>query len=482
MSTPTNTPETGRRAARRDRRALDRLAVGGAVLVALATALLVTGGVVEAGPEQRDGATAVPVDQVSTACAAFPAPGRGQVLTLAAPLPDAPAGGTLTAGPVGGPAEDVADGAGRGVLVRLRPTAASATDAAFAVRADDGEAAGRTTYEVDRQRGTAAVAVQECLAPRGRWWFTGAGAGLDHTSTLVVTNLDPGQAVIDVEVHGPDGRVDAVGTRGITVPSGEVHTVDLLDVAPQAEELSVRVEASRGRVVAALADRFATRPASAPGREWIPAQADPSRVLRLAPLPVRADRRTLVVGNPTDREALAEIEISTGSGTFPPTEVSQVRVPPGAVVTADLGSAVGREAAAVLLRSPVPLTATVRSTRGADVSYAAAAPLLGGPAAVVVPQGLAPSLQLTAADDGGTARVVAYTADGEEVDAADLELEPATTTTWAPKRPADYLVVTPRSGRISGGLALTGGAGVAQAALRELPVMLRRPVVVPVVR
>ena len=46
------------------------------------------------------------------------------------------------------------------------------------------------------------------------------------------------------------------------------------------------------------------------------------------------------------------------------------------MVTADLGPAVGKEASAVLLTSPVPLTATVRSTSAADVTYTAAAPLL----------------------------------------------------------------------------------------------------------
>ncbi len=278
---------------------------------------------------------------------------------------------------------------------------------ALGVAAEGAAAVGRATFAVDQARDAAAVGVGECLAPRARWWFTGAGAGLDHASTLVVANLDPGRAVLDVEVHGPDGLVDSIGTRGITMEPGEVQTIPLVEVAPQTDELAVHVEASRGRVVAALADSFATQPAAAPGRDWIPVQSDASQLLRLSPLPARADRRTLVVANPTDREALADVEVSTGSGTFVPTDVPQLRVPPGTVVTADLGPAVGKEASAVLLTSPVPLTATVRSTRAADVTYTAAAPLLDGPAAAVLADDTVPTLQLTAGDDGGTAKVTA---------------------------------------------------------------------------
>lgn len=478
-----STPASGRRVARRERRGVDALTALGVALVVLAVSLLLAAGAAEHEPAPPARAGTVPVDEVTTACAAFPAAGGGEVLTLAAPLPDAADDGAVTAGPVGGRTEPV-DDARRGALLSLdlAPGGEAATGWALGVAAEDEAAVGRSTFLVDRARDAAALGVQECLAPRSRWWFTGAGAGLDHASTLVVANLDPGRAVIDVEVHGPDGLVDSVGTRGITVQPGEVQVIDLVEVAPQAEELAVHVEASRGRVVAALADRFATRPAAAQGREWIPVQADAGRQLRLAPLPARADRRTLVVANPTGREALAEVEISTASGAFVPTDVPQLRVPPGTVVTADLGPAVGREAAAVVLDSSVPLTATVRSTRAADVTYAAAAPLLDGPAAAVVADDTAPALQLTAADAGGTADVTTYSAEGDEVDTAELEVEPGTTLSWSPESRAAYLVVTPGRGRLFGGVSLSGAAGVSQVPLRPLPVALRRPVVTPVVR
>ena len=478
-----STPVSGRRVARRQRRGVDVLTALGAGLVVLAALLLVAAGSVENEPEPVEQAATVPVDEVATACAAFPGAGSAEALTLAAPLPETAGDGTVVAGPVGGRTEPV-DGARRGVLQPLEMAAGGTAGDGWAlgVAAEGAAAVGRATFAVDQARDAAAVGVGECLAPRARWWFTGAGAALDHASTLVLANLDPGRAVLDVEVHGPDGLVDSIGTRGITMEPGEVQTIPLVEVAPQTDELAVHVEASRGRVVASLADSFATQPAAAPGRDWIPVQSDASQLLRLSPLPARADRRTLVVANPTDREALADVEVSTGSGAFVPTDVPQLRVPPGTVVTADLGPAVGKEASAVLLTSPVPLTATVRSTRAADVTYTAAAPLLDGPAAAVLADDTVPTLQLTAGDDGGTAKVTAYSAEGEAADTADLEVEPGTTLTWEPEGRAAYLVVAPGRGRLFGGVSLAGAAGVSQVPLRPLPVTLSQPVVVPVVR
>jgi hypothetical protein len=476
-----STPTPGRRVARRQRRRPDGVALLGVGAVALSALLLAAASWVEAEPEQTTRPTKVAVDRTTTACLGTRVSGSAQVSTLAAPLQSEAAGagegGTLEVGPGEGGRE--VDAGARGALRNLEAPDAGA---ALVVTATGEPAVGRATFQVDRSPGEALVGVQECLPPRSRWWFTGGGAGLDHRSRLVIANVDPGPAVVDVVVHGPDGVVDSVDTRGITIAPGDVRTIDLVEVAPQTEELAVNVEASRGRVVAGLADAFATSPAAPPGHEWVPAQGEAARVIRLAPLPRRADRRTLVLANPTDREALVDVEVSGESGAFAPTDVSQVRVPPGSVVTADLGQVVGEDASAVLLASPVPVTATVRSADGADVSYAAAVPVLTGPAAAVLAGGTDAGVHLTAGGDGGTATVTAYTADGTEVDSAQLDLPPTATLAWSPEGAADYVVVAPGEGAVAGGVALAGSAGLSQVPLRPLPVALRQPVVVPVVR
>ena len=449
----------------------------GVALVGVAVLLLLAAGMVQAQPESAAAPETVPVDQVTTACVAQPTSGESETYTMAAPLPDAPHGGSVTVGPVGQKPKSLGE-APRGELRKVDPPEAGS---AAMVSALDAEALGRSTFQVDRTGGSDAVATQECLPPRARWWFTGAGAGLDHQSKLVLTNVDPGPAVVDVVTHGPDGVVDSVGTRGITLRPGEVRTIDLLDVAPQSDELAVHVEASRGRVVAALSDSFASRAGAEPGQEWIPPQDDIARVLRLAPLPRKADSRTLVVANPAGREALVDVQISGQSGAFAPTGVAELRVPPGAVLTTDLGGAIGADASGVLLRSTLPVAATVRSSSASDAAYAGAVAQLDDPAAALLPSGTTGAVHLMGGPHGGTAEIAAYSSKGKQVDSGKLALPANATLAWSPKHGASYVVVTPTKGRVFGGVTLEGNGALAQVALRPLPVFLKRPVVVPVI-
>lgn len=472
-----STPAQGRRIAARQRRRPDGTALTGVVLVVLSLVLLVAADLVTADPRPPARVTAVTVDEVAVACAAASqARGRREVFTLAADLPGTADGGAVEAGPVGGERAPLSGARGQRVAVGLRGAAALPV----AVTATGEQALGRATFQADRAPGDRQLAVQDCAQPRSEWWFTGAGAGLDHSSELLLVNTDPGPAVVDVVALGPEGVVDSVGTRGITVAPGEVERVDLLDVAPQAEEIAVQVRASRGRVVAALSDTLSSGAGVAAGREWIPAQGGPTREVRLTPLPLRADRRTLVVANPSGREALVEVELAGESGTFVPTGLEPLRVPPGAVVTADLAPAVGRDASAVLLHSPVPVTATVRSVSGVDHTYAAAVRPLRRPAAAVLPTSTA-ALHLTAGDRGGAATVTTYAADGQRLSSAEVTVPAASTFAQAMDPKAASVLVTPSRGRVWGGVTL-GGQGVSQVLLRPLPVTLRRPPVVPVVR
>lgn len=481
-----STPTPGRRAAARRRPRPPkpgRGALPGIVLVLLAGVLLAAAGMVQADPEPAAAPETVPVEESVAGCLGSPANANSQAVTVAAPLPESTAsevgeagGGTVTAGPAGEEGKEVG-GSTRG---RLAPLTAAERGSALAVSATEGSAVGRGTFQVDE--GDAGLAVQECLAPRSRWWFTGGGAALDHQSALVMANLDPGPAVVDVVVAGPDGVAEDLGTRGITLAPGEVRAIELVEVAPQSDELAVHVEATRGRVVAGLSDSFATRAAAEPGLEWVPTQPDAARSLRLSPLPRSADGRTLVVDNPSDRDALVEIEVSGESGAFAPTGVEQLQVPAGSVATADLGKAIGKDASAVHLRSDIPVTATVRSSSGSDVSYAAAAPVLDGPAAAMLPEGATGEVQLTAGQGGGAAQVTAYSDRGRKVDATELQVAPTGTLAWSPKGKAAYVVVDPVKGDVAGGVSIDGAAGVAQVVLRPLPVVLTRPVVVPVVR
>lgn len=471
----------GRRVAQRPTRPRrDRGVVTSLVLLLVAaTAVALTRG--EPAPDVVGGTEGALVDRTQLSCPATD-------------LPDLTGPGVRTSAPAGLVAEDDAGrtlgdggevGTGlpgdeprelplrRGEVVPLD----DAADGPF-LDARGERAAGLFGFRVDRRPGASAVAA--CTAPRASWWFTGVGADLDHSSELVLTNLDPGPAVVDVRVFGPDGPVDTVGTRGMTVAPGESTRISLADVAPQSPELMVNVQASRGRVVAAASDRYAARPAAPVGISWVGDAMRPSRTLRLAGVPGAATARTLVVGNPSDSEALVEVEVAGRAGSFVPTELQDLSVAPGTVETVDLGDALPRgEAVAVRVRAPVPVLASLRSASRTDATYADMTAPLTGPAAAPVLPAARTTLQLTAGDEEAVARLEGFDADGTSTGADEVEVAATATATWRPARGTAYVVVRPAAGAVFGAAVYDQGAGLSSVALRPLPIRVRLPEVVP---
>jgi hypothetical protein len=345
-------------------------------------------------------------------------------------------------------------------------------------------AAGLFGFRTDRRAGaTAASAVGACVAPRASWWFTGVGADLDHASELVLTNLDPGPAVVDVDVYGPDGEVDTIGTRGITVAPGETTTIRLSDVAPQSPELMVNVEASRGRVAVAASDRYAVRPSAPVGFAWVGDATAPSRRVRLAGVPVGATSSTLVVGNPGDSEALVSVEVAGRSGSFTPTDLEDLSVAPGAVETLDLTEVLpDKEAVALRVRSQEPVLASLRAATRNDVTYADVATPLTGPAVAPVLTGARTTLQLTAGAEPGQVAVEGFDQDGASTGSDEVALDATATATWRPARGTAYVVVTPTEGAVFGAVVHDQGAGLSTSTLEAVPIRVRLPEVVPAPR
>lgn len=464
----TQTPRGGRRvAARRRRPVLPPSAVTALVLVLLAAGAVALTRTPEPD-EVVDPAAAGLVDSALLACPDASEGARGEAQAGLAPLPRLGVQGEWRSGTPGSTRPLPVPA--RGEVVDLRDdTVLEATGMA---------AAGAFASRADASAG--ALAVAGCVPPRARWWFVGAGAGLDHDSVLSLANVDPGPAVVDVRVLSSDGEVETVGTRGITLGPGESRSIPLADVAPQRDEIAVAVAATRGRVSAAVADRVADGPAAPDGREWLPASEVPSRVVRLAGVPAGARDRTLLVGNPSELEALVDVEVSGPRGTFTPTAARTISVPPGSVVSVDSGDLVaGEDAAALRVRSQVPVVAALRSRTRADHAYAGTVLPLAEPAVAPVVPRAAGRLQVSAGAGGAEVSVSAWSAAGRELDQERLEIDPAATVEVPVARRAAYVVVTPERGNVSGAVTYSGPAGVAVLPLVPLPVRVALPVVVP---
>ena len=481
MNAAAREPGTRRRAAeRRPRPSLrvTRKAVVPAVLVLLA---LVGAGLtaVSAGsgtPAPAGTVTGALVDRTTFACPDVPAT-RGTTTSVGIGLAPAPSGvqpaddGSVTQGPVTSEGRRV--DVRRGSAVHVRPAGGPA------VVATGGASAGLFGYRTDSRRGSA-LAVTSCPAPRAQWWFTGAGAGLDHSSTLVLANVDPGPAVLDLSVLGPDGPVDTVATDGITLAPHSVKRVELSEIAPQTDEIALSVSTTRGRVVASVDDRYATKASATQGQEWLSGTDLPSRTLRLAGVPGKRTAATLLVANPSQLQAVVDVQLAGKSGSFAPSGLDTISVAPGAVETIDLSKVLPKkEPLGLRLRSRVPVVASVRTVAGDDHSYATPVAPLVGPAAAPVVKGADTTVQVTAGAVAAKATVTAYDAKGTEVDSTRLTVDATATATWSPKKRAAYVVVEPDS-RESGGGTLHGavtydGGGVASVPLTALPLRLERP-------
>ncbi len=470
-------PRSRRRAAkpRRFRGDAAGLAGGALVLVAALAVALVMPSAHVSRPSSTELGTVVTHSLV--ACPGM-SPVRGassRPVAGVAPGPGLGGGGSVRQGPRSGKGRRLH--LRRGWLVHLHGAASAPV-----LTGDGPLAAGLFGFRADRARQPDTLAVTPCPTPRASWWFTGAGAGLDHSSEAVLSNVDEGPAVVDLEVLGPDGVVDTVNTRGITIAPGTTQRIKLSDIAPQTDDLALGVQASRGRVVASVSDQFAARPGGPVGQEWLNSTAGPSHVVRLAGLPDAASARTLMIANPAQREAVVEVQVAGRDGQFVPSGLGEQSVAPGAIGTVELPKQIGRkEAVAVRLRSAVRILATVRSVAAGDTTYAAPVVPLPGPAAAPVVPGSRTRVQLTAGAEAAKVSVAAYDDRGKRLDAQQLQLPPTATRAWSPKRGAAYVVVTPVSGPVYGA-AVFQGKGVSLVPLEPLPIRFVQPVVVPAVR
>ena len=433
-------------------------------------------------PAARTSSSGDLVSATALACPDLaPAPRtRADVRVGLAPAEPGLPGGTVVRGPADDPAGT--ERLERGAQVTV-PPADRTGGPVLAARGP--AAAGLFATRADVARGHA-LGVTGCPAPRAEWWFTGAGAGLDHRSTLLLANVDPGPAVVDLRVLGPDGDVDTVSGRGVLVAPHSRKRVALADVAPQTDDLALSVHAERGRVVAAVDDSRRTSATARPGQEWLPGAEAPSRTVRLAGTPGRASRRTLLVANPSSLEAVVDLRVSGSGGTFTPTGLQPVTVAPGTLRSIDLTRALSRtvrpgEPVALRLRSEHPVVATLRSTVGGDETLAPMVLPLTGPAAASLVPGARATVQLGAESSAARVRITAYDARGRRLDGTTLALDPRTTAGWSPKPGAAYLVVSPaRAGTVSGAVGYAGeGAGAATVPLTPLPLRQQRPPVRP---
>ncbi|QDH10797.1 hypothetical protein FE634_21600 [Nocardioides dongxiaopingii] len=399
MSDPTPTP--GRRAATGGRAARARFDVTTLAAVVLPLLAVLAALLVDTGSEPRP-AVAPRETALSTASVVCPAGGNGiQVASTSG------ASGDLTVRSGRRDDRDVAVAPGRSTEV------------------DTGERAAVVLGEGDLAAGLVAASFSrplasfDCRAPVFDHWFTGVGAGARHQSILQLVNPDEGRAVVDVEVLGSEGVVDAPGLRGVAVQGGESRSIDLAATLPRRDELTLHVSVVRGRIAASVRDTVRGIGGSRAGDDGLGSQDAPATENLLLGVPGGSGPRILFVANPGPTQERATVKVVTADAAFTPSGLEEVVLPPQSVVPvrltrvlAEVGTGAER-ALGVLVESTVPTTASLQMFYRGDLVRSSPVARLDGPGTAVLPAGSKSlvlggaagpgAVTVTASDEGGAA-------------------------------------------------------------------------------
>ncbi|MGH8777303.1 MAG: DUF5719 family protein [Jiangellaceae bacterium] len=274
-----------------------------------------------------------------------------------------------------------------GTLATAEVDAADAT--AYAVRGTGVLAPGLAAEQSMLAQGPdfRGLVTAHCAAPAREHWFVGASGEVGRRGRLVLSNPTPVAAVVDVSVWDESGPVDAPATADVAVPAQgqEILLLDALDA--DAQQIGVRVTASRGRVAAALEVRE-TADLDPQGVSFVPAAAEPATDIVVPGVPGHGQRLLRVLA-PGDRDAIVSLRLLGPDGPFSPVDQDVLTVTAGTVLEVAITEAAGEAAVSVSLSSDVPVTAAVRvvdapSDALPDLAYTAATAPLSGTASALL--------------------------------------------------------------------------------------------------
>lgn len=423
--------------------------VAAALPVVAVVASLLAG--VEAPPAPDRAAVEVALTRSTVVCPGGNAGGDGAVLLAS----DAGSAGTVSVdAPDGADAEVAPD-----VLTRLED--------ATTLTGVGAQAPGLVAQRVSGPGLRAA----DCPAPSSDQWFTGVGAGAEHTSVLELHNPDSGPATATITVLGQSGPVGAGGAlRGVSVAGGSTVRIDLGAEIPKREELALHVTTDRGRLAATVVDGFDPVGRGEPTKEYLPGQQEPGLETLLLGVPDDVDEPQVVVANTSDSASRVALRLVTQESTFAPTELEEVVVDPQSVRRFSIGRLLASKVADGVLGIEVvssqPVTAGFRGRVGGDLlTIVPQAPVTAGAVVPVAAPGA--RLVLGGATALGTVEVTSYDAAGRELDRSVLDVSPEVAVELEVPAKAVLVRVVPSGTPVRGTLLLRSRDGGAAVPLRE---------------
>jgi hypothetical protein len=295
---------------------------------------------------------------------------------------------------------------------------------------------------------------------------------------LTIDNPRSGPAVVDVDVLGPRGPVEAPGLHGLTLAPGASRVLDLAKTAPAVGNLAVTVTATRGLVSVSAADAFSPGVVGAASREWLPPQSSPALLQVLAGLPAKPSSSVLVLANPRDSDAIVTVTAIGSTGTFSPKDLKPITIGARSVLAVPLSGVLDGSPMAIRVASSLRVTATIRSVQAGDTAFATGVQPISGTTAFAVPAG-AGQVVLSSLSVGAVVHVVEHDARGRTL--ADREVKVGRRASVAVRfAPTVAYVVLTASGRdVVAGFEVTGAHGVATAGVTTGIRSIQLPVVRP---
>ncbi|NYD40947.1 DUF5719 family protein [Nocardioides panaciterrulae] len=313
------------------------------------------------------------------------------------------------------------------------------------------------------------LAVTACRPTSPDQWFTGVGGAATHSSVLELVNPDAGPAVADVTVLGGTGQVDVAKLHGVSVAGHFSVQLDLSEVAPRRGDLALHVVSERGRIAASVLDGSDQLGGGAASQDWLAPQPAPTTdnyVLGLAP---GSGTRILTLANDSEDEVRASIRFVTEDSVFAPEGVDEVRVPPQSATRVSLASALGARSAdgvvGLEITSSAPVTATLRTLVGGDLSHSVAGPALRSGTSVIVPSG-SKQVVVAGARGVGAVTVVARSASGRQLASTRTGVRPGRGAVVKVPARAALLQVTPQGTAVHAAVVVSG-AGAAVIPLED---------------
>ncbi|WP_059007268.1 DUF5719 family protein [Streptomyces specialis] len=173
-----------------------------------------------------------------------------------------------------------------------------------------------------------------CQTPDTEFWFAGASTADSRHDYVHITNPDQTATVVDIDLYGPDGRLESDAGQGITVPPGSTVPVRLstLNDDPQTD-LAVHVTARTGRIGALVEAVDETL-----GADWLPPSTGPAGRVVLPGIPADATSVRLVAFAPGDEDITLDVGLAGPGGTITPAGHETVSVHAGTLTAIDLGN------------------------------------------------------------------------------------------------------------------------------------------------